>query len=104
MTVPIIGGAKSKLPSDVIQEYIERCHRQDNTTRQDRETLYALVMVVEGLIRRVMKQEGVELSPEAEAAAPAPDPGTIVFVPPGGEPPEWAKVEAEAPEAANASG
>ena len=58
--VPIVGQRKNL--SDIIQDFLQRYESRNNTQAQDRQTLAALIFVVEGLIKKQMHAEGIDPS------------------------------------------
>jgi hypothetical protein len=54
-------------PADVLTEFVHRFGAQNNTQRQDRQTILALISIVEGIMMRLLKQEGIE--PKKQPAA-----------------------------------
>ena len=78
MTVPIVGQART-VP-EVLTEYLHRYAARNNTQQRDRQTLAAIIAVLDGLMLARMRDKGedpaqVTLTPiTAEEAGEAPQP------------------------------
>jgi hypothetical protein len=60
MTIPILGQPKLD-DLNPIAEFLARFQEHNNTHRQDRQALAALILVVDGMLRKQMEADGINV-------------------------------------------
>jgi hypothetical protein len=73
MSAYIVGQDEKRMPHHAIEEFIARYQARDNTQRNDREALLALITVVNGLALKMLKDEGIELKDPNEVQEVTPE-------------------------------